>query len=244
MFAKFHGFVGTALAVCIGASIASRAEGAVQLPGNRVVEKVDFERHIMGLFGRMGCNSGSCHGSFQGKGGFRLSLFGYEPEKDYLAVTREGLARRVIASDPDNSLLLLKATGQVEHGGAVRFSKDTWQYRVFKEWMQEGGRWTKGSGDVKKITITPPEYAFKKPGESVELKVTATFADGSNADITAFCDFRTNDDAVAEVSNLGEIRALRAGNTAIVVSYRGNVLPVRLLVPMELPHGFAYPKIP
>src|SRR6266851_4596149 len=67
--------------------------------------QVDFERHLMGLFGRLGCNSGSCHGSFQGRGGFRLSLFGYDPEKDYFALTREGLGRRVNPVDPDDSLL-------------------------------------------------------------------------------------------------------------------------------------------
>src|SRR5258707_15286769 len=95
-------------------------------PGNS--QKVDFERHLMGLLGRMGCNAGSCHGSFQGKGGFRLSLFGYDPEKDYLAVTRDALGRRIDGTDPDRSLLLLKATGQVKHGGGRRFNKNSRQY--------------------------------------------------------------------------------------------------------------------
>src|SRR6516164_937083 len=63
---------------------------------------VDFERHVMGLLGRMGCNAGSCHGSFQGKGGFRLSLFGYDPARDYAALTREGLGRRLNTVDPDD----------------------------------------------------------------------------------------------------------------------------------------------
>src|SRR5215475_5977481 len=98
----------------------SHVSAAVPLPGGTSVEQVDFERHVMGIFGRMGCNSGSCHGSFQGKGGFRLSLFGYEPEKDYTAVTRDGLGRRINPVDPDRSLLLLKATGQVTHGGGRR----------------------------------------------------------------------------------------------------------------------------
>src|SRR5438128_2752824 len=83
------------------------------------VEKVDFERHVMGLFGRMGCNGGSCHGSFQGKGGFQLSLFGYAPDKDYWHLTRGTLARRINPADPDQSLILLKATGQVRHEGDV-----------------------------------------------------------------------------------------------------------------------------
>ncbi|MCI0463461.1 MAG: PSD1 and planctomycete cytochrome C domain-containing protein [Gemmataceae bacterium] len=223
---------------------ASAHGAAVNLPNGGKLDQVDFERHVMGLFGRMGCNMGSCHGSFQGKGGFRLSLFGYEPGKDYQAITREFLARRVSPVDPDNSLLLLKATGQVEHGGGVRFGKDSWQYRVFREWIVSGARWQDGSGAVKSIQIDPPECAFTKAGESKPIRVTATFTDGSSSDITPFCDFRTNDDAVAEVSNLGVIKALRPGGTAIVVSYRGNVLPVRVLVPMQLPAGFAYPKVP
>jgi len=222
---------------------ATAADAAVPLPGARSLEQVDFERHVMGLFGRAGCNMGSCHGSFQGKGGFRLSLFGYEPDKDYLAVTRDNLGRRLNAADPDSSLLLLKATGQVEHGGGVRFSKGSWQYQVLRQWIRDGAPWSEGSGAVQAVTITPPELAFEKAGERITLKVQARFSDDSTADITPFCDFRTNDDAVADVSNLGEVKSLRPGSTAIIVSYRGNVLPVRVLVPTTVPPGFKYPRI-
>jgi Protein of unknown function (DUF1549)/Protein of unknown function (DUF1553) len=207
-------------------------------------DTVDFERHVMGVFGRMGCNMGSCHGSFQGKGGLRLSLFGYAPDKDYFAVTRDNFGRRVNTVDPDNSLLLLKATGQVEHGGGVRFSKGSWQYQVLRQWIARGLPWTQGSGDVAAITITPPELAFRKASESQTLQIQAKFADGSEADVTRFCDFRTNDDAVADIADGSTIRSVRPGSTAIVVSYRGHVLPVRVLVPMELPAGFAYPEVP
>jgi hypothetical protein len=215
----------------------------VTLPGGETLDRVDFERHVMGLFGRMGCNAGSCHGSFQGKGGFRLSLFGYEPAKDYLALTRDMLARRINPVDPDRSLLLLKATGQVEHGGGVRFGKGSWQYQIFREWIVNGAPWEQGSGEVKSVQVTPPELAFKKAGETARLRVSARFADGSTADLTPFCDFRTNDDAVAEVSNLGAVTALRPGATAVVASYRGNVVPVRVLVPVETPPGFVYPQV-
>ena len=216
---------------------------AVELPGNKTVDKVDFERHIMGLLGRMGCNSGSCHGSFQGKGGCRLSLFGYEPAKDYEAITRDNFGRRLSTGDAHNSLLLLKASGQVSHGGGTRFLKGSWQYRIFQEWIEAGAPWSPGSGTVQSIQITPPELAFKKAGQETALMVVARFADGTQSDITTFCDFRTNDDAVADVSTLGTVKSLRPGSTAIVVSYRGNVLPVRVLVPMELPPGFKYPKL-
>ena len=186
--------------------LGSSSPAAAGAPAPRPVKKVDFERHIMGLLGRLGCNAGSCHGSFQGKGGFRLSLFGYDPERDYLALTRDQGGRRINRTDPDRSLLLLKATGQVDHGGLRRFSKGSWQYNLFRRWIADGMPRDKDSGAVKQITITPPEYAFKKAGEAGTLSVSATFADGSRKDITALCDFRTNDEAVAPVSARGEVR--------------------------------------
>ncbi len=221
-----------------------RAAAQVQPPGGAAIDSVDFERHVMGLFGRMGCNLGSCHGSFQGKGGFRLSLFGFEPHRDFIAVTRDNFGRRVNPADPDRSLLLLKATGQVEHGGGVRFTKGSWQYQIFRQWIAAGAPWQHGSGDVAAVNVTPPELAFGKTAESRTLRVRARFGDGSEADITPFCDFRTNDDAVADVTPAGVVRSQRPGSTAIVVSYRGNVLPVRVLVPMVLPAGFRYPQVP
>src|SRR5262245_36388693 len=227
-----------ALQFCFSTSFAG-----VDLPGGKKLDEVDFERHVMGLFGRMGCNSGSCHGSFQGKGGFRLSLFGYEPAKDYLSVTRDNLGRRVNPVDAERSLILLKATRQVEHGGGMRFSKGSWQYRVFLDWIKNGAQWNAGAGTVKKITLRPPELAFKKAGEERSIKVSATFADGYESDITPFTDFRTTDDSLADVSSFGVVKSLRAGSTAVIVSYRGNVLPVRVLVPMELPAGFKYPNV-
>ena len=222
----------------------STADAQVDLPGTKKLEKVDFERHIMGLLGRTGCNGGGCHGSFQGKGGFRLSLFGYEPEKDFVAITRDTAGRRINSIDPDSSLLLLKATGQVEHGGGLRIGRGSWEYNLLREWILAGAPPSNGSGQVKSVAVTPTQLAFSKAGETQTIQVNATFIDGSVNDITCFCDYRTNDDAVADVSNLGVVKSIKAGSTAIVVSYRGNVLPVPVLVPIQLPAGFQYPKTP
>jgi hypothetical protein len=211
--------------------------------GERSPSSVDFERHIMGLFGRMGCNSGSCHGSFQGRGGFRLSLFGYDPEKDYTALTRDNFGRRINRVDPERSLLLLKPAGQVEHGGGLRFARDSWQYQLLRDWIINGASWKKGSGAVAAITVTPSEFRFHQAGEVGRLTVKAGFMDGSQEDITRFCDFRTNDDAVAEVGSSGEVKALRPGDTSVVVSYRGNIVAVRVLVPVAQPAGFCYPDL-
>src|SRR5215204_4295711 len=91
------------------------AAAGVDLPSGGKLEKVDFERHVMGLFGKAGCNNGSCHGSFQGKNGFRLSLFGFDPDRDYAALTRDIQGRRISTINPDDSLLLRKATGTIPH---------------------------------------------------------------------------------------------------------------------------------
>src|SRR5947208_323808 len=107
-------FILSLSAALLGTAVARAADS----PSGRDVSirsnAVDFERHVAGLFGRMGCNSGSCHGSFQGRGGFRLSLFGFDADMDYRAVTHDGLGRRINRVEPDRSLILLKPTGQME----------------------------------------------------------------------------------------------------------------------------------
>lgn len=241
---RFLRWILSIVALVVSAHFTPSQAAAVVLPGAGKVNQVDFERHIMGLFGRLGCNSGSCHGSFQGKGGFRLSLFGYDPEKDFFALTRDAMGRRVNPLEADLSLLLLKPTAQIAHEGGKKLAKDSWQYQLFRAWILAGAPWKKGSGEVAGIRITPEEYHFSKVGEAGQLQVKARFTDGSEEDITPFCDFRINDDSIAEVGSLGQVKSVRPGDTAVVVSYRGNVLPVRVLVPVKAPAGFQYPQVP
>jgi hypothetical protein len=216
------------------------------MPASRVLageealaSHIDFERHVVSLFGRAGCNTGACHGSFQGKGGLRLSLFGYEPERDFRALTRDAGGRRVNAYDPDHCLLLLKATGQVSHGGGRRIAPDSWEYRVLRDWIAEGCRHEAGSGMVARLEVEPREFDFRRPGEETDVRVRAVFADGSAADVAAFCEFRTKDESVAEVSDRGRIKAVRPGDTAVIVAYRGNVAAMRVYVPNGEPGASA-----
>src|SRR5688572_5635900 len=137
-----------AVAACVSLPASHAAADEISLPGGAKLETVDFERHVMGLLSKAGCNSGSCHGSFQGKNGFRLSLFGYEPAFDHAALTRDNLGRRVDVLRPENSLLLLKATGAITHEGGMRFGKGSWMYEVVREWVRRGGPHTPGSGEI------------------------------------------------------------------------------------------------
>jgi hypothetical protein len=209
-----------------------------------LAEEVDFERNVQGLLGRMGCNTGSCHGSFQGKGGMYLSLFGYSPEKDYLALTRDSMGRRINLQAPDDSLMLLKATNTVPHGGGQRFAKESWQYKLIRQWIADGAKWQPGSGTVMKLAAEPQMHQFIKLGEKKPLNIQATFANGTKADVSAYCDFRVTDDYVATVTANGTVEAKRPGDTVVVVSYRGNIQTVRVFVPQPLADGFKYPQVP
>ncbi|VTT96616.1 Uncharacterized protein OS=Singulisphaera acidiphila (strain ATCC BAA-1392 / DSM 18658 / VKM B-2454 / MOB10) GN=Sinac_5986 PE=4 SV=1: PSCyt2: PSD1 [Gemmataceae bacterium] len=230
-----------ALAVCIASPVAASAQ--VALPTGGTLPAVDFERHVMGLLSKVGCNSGSCHGSFQGKGGFRLSLFGYEPGIDHAGLTRDNLGRRLNAVKPDESLLLQKATGQTYHDGGMRFGKDSWVYGVFREWVRAGAKWTPGSGAIEKLEVTPKDFALLAGEKPLQVKVTATFADGTSEDITPFCDFRITDDAIAALSPLGQLTPRQPGDAGLTVLYRGSVRAIRVLVPTP-PQAGGYPKVP
>src|SRR5262245_1545231 len=223
---------------------ASLARADVDLPGNAKLDQVDFERHVMGLFGRAGCSAGSCHGSFQGKGGFRLSLFGHDPEADYHALTRGGLGRRTNPNDPDSSLLLLKPTARAPHEGGRRFAWGSWQHQVLRAWIAAGSRRVPGSAAVRSIEVRPAEHHLRKVGETVRVQVRVEFADGTRADVAPFCDIRSRDDAVAEVTADGLVRATGPGDAALVVSYLGHIRTARVFVPVAAAPGFSYPAVP
>jgi len=218
-----------AAVVCALAPAAARAD--VTLPTGGTLKQVDFERHVMGLLSKTGCNAGGCHGSFQGKNGFRLSLFGYEPAMDHAALTRDNLGRRVNIVRPNESLLLQKAVGSVSHDGGMRFGRDSWVYAVFREWVAGGARWTPGSGSIAKLTVTPDHYAVVAADQTRQITVTATFADGSSEDITPFCDFKISDEAIASVDAVGRVTARQPGDAGLTVLYRGAVVALRVIVP-------------
>jgi hypothetical protein len=229
--------------VLLAALPAAAAAGPVALPNGQELREVSFERHVAGLLGRHGCNAGACHGSFQGKGGLRLSLFGYSQEMDYAALTRAALGRRVNVASPDQSLLLLKPTGQVPHEGGQRFARGSWQYQVIRAWVAQGAK-RRPDGVVRRLDVTPRQHRLDGPGQTVALKVVAEFADGSREDVTPFCAYRTKDDYVAEVTPGGAVHGLHPGDTAVVVSYRGDLATARVLVPAPAAPGFVYTDVP
>jgi hypothetical protein len=214
----------------------------VRLPGGAELAAVDFDRHVASLFGRLGCNAGSCHGSFQGRGGLNLSLFGHDPAHDFQALTRDALGRRVDVLDPDRSLLLRKATGLVAHEGGQRFPPGSWEYQVIRAWIATGARRDPARPAAQQIELHPRELFFDRPGDSAPLAVVARFADGSEADVTPFCEIRTRDDTIATWTTAGQVHGLKPGDTAVVATYRGLLAAARVIVPTG--RAVCIPEVP
>jgi hypothetical protein len=215
-----------------------------QLPDGRTLEKVDFERHVHAILNRQGCNAGVCHGSERRRGVLSLSLFAGSPGRDFAELTRSSRGRYLNFAAPEQSLLLLKPTRQLSHEGGERIVKGSWEYQVLRQWIAEGAKWAPGAGEVTRLDVTPKERIFTGPGESQEIKVVATFADGSLEDVSCFSDFRIpqEDEAAAVVSRKGVARALQPGVAWVMVFYRGHVRPVRLVV--AGPKIDDYPQLP
>lgn len=197
-------------------------------------ETPDFQRHVVPLLGRLGCNGRACHGSFQGQGGFQLSLFGYDFKADHDAMTKgkgdSGVAR-VDRAEPAESLLIRKPLDEIEHEGGQRIDPDSWQHRLLVNWIRAGAKGVSSELKLVRLTVTPKELLFHKAGESGQLRVVADWADGSREDVTCLCRFRVNDDSVATVSKDGRVRAAASGDTHVVAFYDNGVASVPVIRP-------------
>src|SRR5262245_24312684 len=79
---------------------------------------VSFRTDVMAVLSKAGCNMGVCHGNKFGKGGFKLSLRGEDPNWDLAVLSRDQTGRRINPLEPDQRIVLLKTTMQVpEEGG-------------------------------------------------------------------------------------------------------------------------------
>jgi mono/diheme cytochrome c family protein len=160
---------------------------------------VSFQLDVMPVLTAAGCNTGACHGSARGQDGFMLSLFGYDPQGDHARLTTEYAGRRLNLALPEESLLLTKATGEVPHTGGKLIKQDSQFYRTLVEWIRDGANYDAGEIPLPTgIQVAPAQIVLTGPEVAVPFSVTATYADGSDRDVTALSIFSTsNDNAVA-----------------------------------------------
>ena len=178
-----------------------------------------------------GCNQGACHGAASGKGGFKLSLLGYDPDADYLAITRANWARRVSVAQPEQSLLLRKPTLTVAHRGGKRLDAGGADYRLLRDWIEAGMPAPNPKEPaVANLEMTPSERTLGIGGEQ-RFAVAATYTDGSKRDVTAQTLFTASDETVATVTPGGEAKVTGNGEGAIIVRYQGLVGTARVISP-------------
>lgn len=197
-----------------------------------VQETPDFQKHIVPLLGRLGCNGRSCHGSFQGRGNLRLSLFGYDFQMDHEALTGKsstGEGIRLDRSQPQQSLILQKPLLQVDHEGGQRFDNDSWQHHLLQRWIESGASGSPLPQRLVRLEVEPSEVVFRSNSPAVALSVFAVWEDGQREEVTPLSRFRTNDDAVVTVNDDGKITSTGPGDTHVVVFYDNGVTAVPVL---------------
>jgi hypothetical protein len=209
-----------------------------------VAESPDFRQHVVPLIGKLGCNGRACHGSFQGQGGFRLSLFGYDFKADHEALMT-GDEPRTNVKAPLESLILQKPTQQIPHEGGTRLKEGTWQYRVMRKWIEDGAKpVTEQTPEFVRLDVLPEEMVAKQKGDTWQLKAIAVWSDGTKEDVTPLCRFSSNNDQVATITDSGLVTAQGPGDTHVVAFYDNGVVPTPVLHSVSDKIGPKYPSTP
>ena len=204
-------------------------------------DPIRFRSEVLAGLTKQGCNSGSCHGSPQGKGGFSLSLFGYAPEIDAESLVRGALNRRVNRLEPNASLMLKKPTLRVAHVGGKRLSKSDVAYDIFRNWIAEGANTDdRDALRCNKIVVYPgPSRILHFPNVTQTLNVIANFSDGSTRDITSLATYEVSHKEIIRVDASGLVTGLKRGQCAVRLRYLEHLESVFFTVIEDVP-GFVW----
>jgi hypothetical protein len=194
---------------------------------------INFGNQIIPIFTKLGCNSGGCHGKASGQGGFKMSLLGFEPDLDFTSLVKEARGRRLFPASPEASLLLVKAAGQVAHGGGKRMEVGSDEYRLIRRWIASGMPFgEKDDPIVTKISVYP-EHRVLARNSKQQFAVYAHYSDNTVEDVTRRASYESNDQEIALVSEGGQVSTLgMAGEAAVMVRYQEHVATFRATVPL------------
>jgi len=233
--------VATIAAAADSSSVRPRIDS--RFSADELTEEPDFRQHVVPLLGQLGCNGRACHGSFQGQGGFRLSLFGYDFKSDHENLLG-GDEPRTNLEKPLESLILQKPLEEIPHDGGQRLTKGTWQYRVLRKWIEDGAKgMPEDAVSFVRLDVTPSEILAKKEGDSWQLKAVAVWSDGSREDVTPLCRFQSNNDDVVRIDDTGYVTANGPGDTHVVTFYDNGVVPVPVIFPVSDKVGPNFPEV-
>ncbi len=207
--------------------------------GGDVVGAVSFRNDVMVVLSKAGCNLGTCHGNQSGKGGLKLSLRGQDPAADFAALTRDQSGRRVNRMDADRSLILLKPTAQMPHGGGRRFEPRSHEYQVLRRWISDGASIDPPNvPTLVALTASPAEAIVVDPQHELRLTVEAQYSDGRRRDVTSLAVYETSNQTL-DVAPDGAVRRREFGEATVVVRLLDRQTPVRVAFIPERP-GFQW----
>ncbi len=216
----------------------------IQVQNAQVEHPISFKLDVMPVFMKAGCNSGSCHGAARGKDGFRLSLFGFDPDGDYHRLTREMTGRRVNLALPEDSLLCQKAIGAVSHSGGKRFEPDSEYYQTLVRWLS--ARAPGDAGEVPQVVsveIFPRSAVLDGQGATQQINVRAKYSDGSDRDVTSLAYFMSNNDNSAEIDQNGLVTAMNRGEAFIMARFETHTVGTHFIsLPKDL--QFEWKELP
>jgi len=209
------------------------ASATVTVSGQQRRQTWSFRNHVQSVLSKAGCNSGACHGAAAGKNGFKLSLRGYDPQADFLAITRQSHGRRIVPSDPGRSLLLLKPTNAIPHKGGMRFRVGSLEYRVVSEWIAAGSPGPQQQdARLSRLEILPRGVILKR-GSRQQLVVLAHFSDGHTEDVTKGARYSSTNLTVAKIGRDGLVDVVGNGEGAIVAWYLSTNAVASITAPYE-----------
>ncbi|MEM8667854.1 MAG: DUF1549 and DUF1553 domain-containing protein [Planctomycetota bacterium] len=193
---------------------------------------VSFELDVLPILTAHGCNMGACHGKQRGQNGFQLSLLAFDPDFDFHSLVRESRGRRLFPASPEESLLLLKATARVPHGGGRKLEVNSEDYRTLLNWIaQSAPRNVKNEAKLVSVSLAKDEFTLA-PNETAQLRVTANYDDGTSRDVSRLTTYLSNEASVASVDAQGEVTAsFLPGETAIMARYMNQIRVASISIP-------------
>lgn len=214
-----------------------------EVAGIKPVFRADYIRDVNPAVSKLGCNAGTCHGSKDGRAGFKLSLRGYDAEYDLRAFTDDLASRRVNVAAPDESLMLLKARAEVPHEGGRLTDRDQRYYQILRQWIAEGAKVDAKAPKVTGIEIFPKNPVVQIIGSKQQLSIVAAFADGTKRDVTSESFVSSGNTDVANVEDDALVITIRRGEAPIMARYEGSYAATTVTV-MGDRAGFAWQDPP
>jgi len=200
--------------------------------------EISFKLDVMPIFMKAGCNSGSCHGAARGKDGFRLSLFGYDPDGDHYRLTREQSGRRLDLAVPASSLLIEKSIGAVPHTGGKRFAAESELNQDLVSWVAAGCPSDQATiPTCTSLEIYPKQAVLDGEGETQQTTVIARYSDGSDRDVTSLALFLSNNDNSASINDAGLVTAGKRGEAYVMARFATHTVGSQYIV---LPKGLQF----